>query len=68
MNVLCWVRGLQHLFLLGCMGIKCNLRILEQCDMSPNVHKGHSLEEQLHFALVTIHNSMIFVVSWTVLQ
>jgi hypothetical protein len=62
MNVMCWVRGLQHMFLLGCMGIECNLCILEQCDMSPNVHTVLSLEEQLHCAL-PIHDCMIFVVS-----
>jgi hypothetical protein len=62
MNVLCWVMGLHHMFLLGSMGIECNLRILEQCDMSPNVHTALSLEEQLHCDL-PIHDNMIFFVS-----
>jgi hypothetical protein len=29
------VRGLQHMLLLGCMGIECDLRILKLCGMSP---------------------------------
>jgi hypothetical protein len=64
MNVLRWVRGLQHMFLLGYMGIDCNLRILEERDMSPNVRTGLSLEEQyciVHSLFTTI--MMIFVVS-----
>jgi hypothetical protein len=31
--------------------------------MSPNVHTGLSLEEQLQCALVPIHDNMIFVAS-----
>jgi hypothetical protein len=59
--VLC--EGFASHVLLGCMGIECNSRILEECDMSPNVHTGLSLEEQLHCALVPTHDSVIFVVS-----